>query len=426
MDDFLDPASWLDNFVNDGKPESCKDESDQMPADDSLFILYLIMGTYFGPDIKDERPRKSVLQRRAEGLPLYTADQLKGSSIRTSEVEEMYFKLLQEADVTIKVKVRSLRKFIEGSLTVDGTDDICPQFADLFPLDLHPHSVTRRKFKVIGNVVPIDEPEIAFLGQDVVEKFKRLTGLQGFPRIKYRAKLENSVVLREPDIMEGQGGGFGVESLDDYLRLQKKQRKSFDGLEAKHNLSDGQGSILETDDLGDWWQELQVLGAIPSDADSGSKAIDGPAMVVFPSQTTAEELDSAIACTEGAFALTGNATKGQVGPVIGLMDIAESEESYLFRVSLPGVKREDGAFRCEVESDGKVLIIGETTTGEKTVYRYTQAFEMLTRNLCPPGPFTISFRLPGPVDPLKFSGSFGTDGIMEGLVMKPGCSTTSS
>ncbi|KAL9253655.1 Increased DNA methylation 3-like protein [Drosera capensis] len=423
MDDFLDPAYWLDNFVNDGKQESCKEETEPMPADDSLFILYLIMGTYFGPDIKDERPRKSILQRKAEGLPLYTADQLEGSSIRTSEVEETYYKLLQEADAAVKVKVSTLRKFIEGSLTIDGIDDICPQFADLFLLDLHPHSVSRRKFRLIGNVVPIDEPETAFLGQDVIEKFKRLTGLHEFPRVVNSAKLENSVVLRGPDTMEG---GFGTDSLDDYLSLQKKRGQSFDGLEAKHNLSDGQGSIPETAGLRDWWQELQILGAIPSDADSGSKAIDGPAMVFLPPQTTTEELDGAIACTEGAFALAGNATKGQVGPVIGLMDIAESEESYLFRVALPGVKREDGAFRCEVESDGKVLIIGETTTGEKTVYRYTQAFEMLTRNLCPPGPFTISFRLPGPVDPLKFSGSFGTDGIMEGLVIKPGCPTTNS
>ena len=77
-----------------------------------------------------------------------------------------------------------------------------------------------------------------------------------------------------------------------------------------------------------------------------------------------------------------------------------------------------GEFSCEVENDGKVLIKGVTMTGESTVYRHSQVFEMQTQNLCPPGHFSISFKLPGPVDPQQFSGNFGTDGILEGIVMK--------
>lgn len=77
-----------------------------------------------------------------------------------------------------------------------------------------------------------------------------------------------------------------------------------------------------------------------------------------------------------------------------------------------------GDFSCEVDTEGKVLIRGVTTTGEKTVCRYSQVFEMQTQNLCPPGHFSISFELPGPVDPYQFSGNFGTDGILEGIVMK--------
>lgn len=77
-----------------------------------------------------------------------------------------------------------------------------------------------------------------------------------------------------------------------------------------------------------------------------------------------------------------------------------------------------GEFSCEVENEGRVLIRGVTMTGEKTVYRYSQMFEMRTQNLCPSGHFSISFQLPGPVDPQEFSGNFGTDGILEGVVMK--------
>ena len=80
-----------------------------------------------------------------------------------------------------------------------------------------------------------------------------------------------------------------------------------------------------------------------------------------------------------------------------------------------------GEFSCEVGTDGKVLISGVTTTGENTVSRYSQVFEMQTRNLCPPGQFSVSFQLPGPVDPHQFSGNFGIDGILEGVVMKGKC-----
>ena len=75
-------------------------------------------------------------------------------------------------------------------------------------------------------------------------------------------------------------------------------------------------------------------------------------------------------------------------------------------------------FNCDVEPDGKIVIKGVTTTGEKIVCKNSQIFQMQTQNLCPPGHFSISFQLPGPVDHQQFSGSFGIDGILEGIVKK--------
>jgi len=43
---------------------------------------------------------------------------------------------------------------------------------------------------------------------------------------------------------------------------------------------------------------------------------------------------------------------------------------------------------------------------------------MKTQQLCYPGPFTISFSLPGPVDPRLFAPNFRDDGIFEGVVIK--------
>ena len=68
--------------------------------------------------------------------------------------------------------------------------------------------------------------------------------------------------------------------------------------------------------------------------------------------------------------------------------------------------------------DGHILIKGVTTTGEKVVYKNSMKFEMQSQNLCPPGHFSISFHLPGPVDSQDLSGHFGIDGIYEGIVRK--------
>ncbi|KAL1188137.1 Increased DNA methylation 2 [Cardamine amara subsp. amara] len=108
-----------------------------------------------------------------------------------------------------------------------------------------------------------------------------------------------------------------------------------------------------------------------------------------------EPLEVPVICGENDVAVKPGVVSGDKDrPMLGLMDIGECSDAYLFRVSLPGVKRDERDFSCEVEDNGK------------------------TQNLSPPGHFSVSFRLPGPVYPQEFSGNFGTDGILEGIVMK--------
>ncbi|KAG4123169.1 hypothetical protein ERO13_D11G310800v2 [Gossypium hirsutum] len=143
----------------------------------------------------------------------------------------------------------------------------------------------------------------------------------------------------------------------------------------------------------------------------------GPAMIFLPSETTSEDLDSIVACTKHGVALTGAAATGTMGPIVGLVDIGVLEDSYYFRVSLPGVSPDKKDFSCDIESDGKVLIRGITTTGEKVVVKNFQVFHMLTQNLCPSGHFTVSFELPGPVDPEKVTSCLA-NGLLEAVVKK--------
>ncbi|XP_021742421.1 increased DNA methylation 2-like [Chenopodium quinoa] len=357
--------------------------------EDCCFLLYFIMGTYFGPDLKGEKTQKSALQRIAEDLPPYTLNQLADSHIRTSEIEQIYYYLVRKADRSLIVKLPVLLQFIQGNHPSEGED-----FLTLFPSHLHPQTESLNHSRIVASVAFIRNPAIFYIKQEDIERFKKLTGLEELFIENTVVRLPNGIYLEKGDDDDSE-----EEPIGSYFRECKSPKR-------KRRLEE----ILETENLKSP-QSLQL--ALPP---SGVR--DGPGIVILPSQPSREELRRIVEIARNSYAVTGSAAKGQVGSVIGLMDISESEDSYLFRVALPGVKRENRAFQCEVDSDGRVVIKGETITGEKRVYRFSQTFIMQTQNLCPTGPFSVSFQLPGPVDPQRFKGSFGSDAILEGVVMK--------
>lgn len=365
------------------------------PDGDQHFLLYLIAGIYFGPDLKGERPMKSVLQRLAAALPPYTSDQLAGSQIKVVEVERIFYYVLRKADESLIMKTSLLHQFFQGKFPAQGRDISFPQFPDLFPPELHPHSRSKNWYRFIENLSFIHNPDVSYLNSEDVERFKRLTGLNDFLLDRDAARSHNFSVRKVPP---------NVESTDN------------------HNTSNKEFSPLKDELQYDSVRSGSYNGSLTPpqtkyDGNLEEKKF-GPAMLFLPRQPCEEDWASLVAANDTGFALTGTAAMGHVGPIIGLMDIGECEDSYLFRVSLPGVKRNGKEFNCEVEKDGRVVIQGVTTTGERTVKKHSQVFEMVTHNLCPPGEFSLSFQLPGPVDPQQFLVNFGIDGILEGAVMK--------
>ncbi|XP_057423985.1 increased DNA methylation 2-like [Lotus japonicus] len=450
--------------------------------DDQCFLLFFIMGTYFGPDIKGQTTKKSVLQRVAEGLPSYTLDQLTNSVMKVVELEHIYYYILRNADKKLTLNLPFLRRTFEG---VDRAENCnYPQFSDMFPPDLHPICRFKNRHKVVNSIVFVNNPEVLCHKLEDVERFKRLSGVSDFHVDSEAARLhlptcfDGGVLRNMPEVNENEplptsctGTGSQKPKSDDFSELQDHSHRQHahaaapEDVERLHTCFDG--SVLcnmpvekaepnENEPLpafqsctstgsqkpkSDDFAELQdhslrphAHGAapiksvpcddanvmcgytVPGDENDPDKV--GPAMLFLPSRPTENEWSDIVAATKNGFGLTGSAAMGRAGPIIGLVDIGECEDSYLFRMSLPGVKRDEREFSCEVDTDGKVLISGATTTGEKTVSRYSQVFDMQTQNLCPPGPFSITFQLPGPVDPHQFSGNFGTDGILEGIVMK--------
>ncbi|XP_059313104.1 increased DNA methylation 2 isoform X1 [Lycium ferocissimum] len=480
----LFPSNMKNNFIG------------LVPTDDQFFLLYFIIGTYFGPDLRREYPKKSVLQRKGLGLPPYTSNQLAGSCLRTVEVERVYYHALRKADPSVVLAQPWLHQFFHGRLPTlyRGEAAAYPRFCDLFPPNLHPH-LCCDVYNVVANIVFINDPDTSSIEPDSIKRFKELTGLEHLIMDKDCTKSQTDVhnealnnagkkeMSKPDDVLQYASLAastlpFGDVPLDteqfdntSFTSLLKDAcDEPFNGMPPDTNgqfdtrpfsslLKDACGGsfsnmppdrngqfdttlfsgLLKNDGVGLFTNASPdsstkfgstPFGSLFKDASPLAEGSIGPSskhtnseelelsIVFLPSCPSKEEISKIVAATKSGFAVSGSAAKGKIGPVLGLLDVGESKDSYLFRVSLPGVQRDEREFTCEVESDGKVLIRGMTTTGDRTVSKYSQVFEMQTQNLCPTGHFTISFKLPGPVDPQEFSGNFGTDGILEGIVLK--------
>ncbi|KAK1277891.1 hypothetical protein QJS04_geneDACA003390 [Acorus gramineus] len=383
-------------------------------TDDQHFLLLFIMGTFFGPDLKEEKPHKSVLQRLAEDLPPYTSDQLAGSQLKSVEAERIYHYVLRKADRSVEVKQSVLHQFFLGTLFSPSEDYAVEprQFPDLFPLYLHPQSKYRNRYKIFENVVFIDNPEIYYVKPEDIKRFKKLTRLNDLMLDRDGARSYGAVTPHKP-VDSG-----GAKKFDDDMLL----KTCFQSSQKKRKEKDNQRSRSSSPPL----RSMSLRGLLnngmaeelkPKKMKAKSERKVGPVSLYFPDRPTEKEWNDIVNASKTAVSLTGTVAERELGSLIGLVDIGVCDDAYLFHISLPGVKKDDGNFTCGVESNGRVLIKGFTTTGDSVVYK-KQVFRMKTQNLCSSGPFTISFQLPGPVEPKAFYGNLGSDGILEGIVLR--------
>lgn len=376
---------------------------------DQRFLLVFITGTYYGPDVIHEQPRKSALQRIAFQLPPYTQNQLGGSVVRLAEFESIYYYVLRKSHPSARVKLQSLYKFLQGHLASPVKEALEDerQFTTFFPPSFHRHARYKGAYKVIENLVFIDNPDISHINAEDIERFKRLTGLSEFKLDRDEARFYR----------HGQRIDRDEERQARFLAIQEAQVQAQNGVALPPFVSNSTQEPRKRRRKKD-----QVETPIMPRKEESSQSMHpnkiGPSMVLLPSVPTAEEWSNILRLAKPSIAYTGTAAARQVGPLIGLVDIGVSDDAYLFRIALPGVKKDQREFSCEVECDGKVIIRGTTTTGEQKVCKSSRVFHMQTQHLCPPGPFTVSFQLPGRVEPREFSGNFGSDGILEGIVMK--------
>ena len=102
------------------------------------------------------------------------------------------------------------------------------------------------------------------------------------------------------------------------------------------------------------------------------------------------------------------------GPVssrrwVPAMDLVETEDHYLLKADLPGVKQEDVAIEW---GDGTLTISGERSANYE---RKEKGFFRLERSF---GKFSRSLSLPDGIDPEKIEASFH-DGVLTVVIPKP-------
>ncbi|KAH9550149.1 hypothetical protein CY35_10G057500 [Sphagnum magellanicum] len=346
-------------------------------TNDQRFLLVFILGSYFGPDLRDEVPHKSALQRAVLGLPPYTAEQLVASVFKLSEIESIYYYALRNAHPSARVKLQSLYKFLQGHLAppVKETLEDMRQFTAFFPHHLHRHARYKGTYKVVESMVFIHDPDTSYMKPEDIERFKRLSGLselalnwedarsfqhgQRSDRDEERQARFHAMAEAHGHAQEIRGHPLIVTETISERRKRKKRESQLELLSTTSPVP-----VPQKEEKVDW---------------SNNKL--GATMLLLPALPTVDQWNAVINAAKPSIVLSGD-------------------------------------FKCEVECDGKVMIKGTTTTGESRMFKGSRLFHMQTQYLCPPGAFTVSFYLPGPVEPNQFTGTFGSDGILEGIVMK--------
>lgn len=396
------------------EPQGTKDLPKQFveaSLHDQHFLLNFIMSNYLGPDVTSDNPKRSASQRLAEGLLPYSMDDLGRSFVSIIELEGLYYYALRNAHPNLVLKLNLLHMYLKGNLLLpnSGLQDEIEQFTSFFPSNLHEQTSFLSSTMIVKGIVIIDDPITSYIQQEELERFRRLSGTSSLKiDVDEFSKYQHEYWTGREESQQQFMKSFGETMTGNIFKencYSPSPVKPQDESRKRRRPDPCQMQVPPTS-LDS--QNLSEKANVPRICNSG----DRPAMMPLLSLPKVEDCTS-----KASIVLTGTARKGTGGPPVGVVDIGVSEAAYFFQVALPGV-RKNGQLSCEVECDGKVHIRGLSSTGGSTITKESHVYHMNLQQLCPPGPFTLSFSLPGPVDPRLFSPKFRDDGIFEAVVVK--------
>lgn len=287
---------------------------------DTKFLINFIITTYLGPDVN---PKCSVIQRLMTGSPPYTFSDLGHSYVTISLLEKLYYYLLQHASPHHVLDLNMFHMYLKGKLSLQSsifTQDT-QQFTTFFPLELHHQRWYPHSFRIIKGVVLIDDPSTSCIKEDDLNRFRSLTGVTTFKLslseclFSQLGNCVNNVLETTPNV-ECQSGKFQQE--------QKRKKKYVD---------DRPPPIPEFPHV------FPVKHNDKVEPSKNTCKSDGPTLMPLLSVPDIDDCNRA-----SSLILSGTARRGTFGPSVGAVDIGTSKAAYLFRVSLPGVKKDCSMF----------------------------------------------------------------------------------
>ena len=315
-------------------------------SSDQRFLLIFILSNFFGPDLRSEGPKLSAAQRLALGLPHYSEADIHKSILKLSEIEAVYYYVVRRSQPAVRVKLQSLYKFLQGHLASPVKDILEDerQFVHFFPPFCHKQMRYKGTYKVIEGIVFIHDPDISHIRSEDLQRFVCLTELESVTLDRLEAKLYQHGMRTDRDderqarfdavtaqrndkehgvegvYVGGLGGARGLRG-EGIVQRRKKSRKQSD---------------MELPESSEPLKMHSSMG--------GSSVGPGPGayLLLMPGMPSAEQWQDIICAARPAIAFSGTAALRQGGPSLGGVDIGECEDAYLFRISLPGVKKDEG------------------------------------------------------------------------------------
>ncbi|KAI9116760.1 hypothetical protein K1719_012126 [Acacia pycnantha] len=368
---------------------------------DAEFLLNFIMSTYLGPDVKSDEPRCSAAQRLAACSPPYTLTVLGPSYVSISLLERLYYFVLRDAQPDQVLERNLLHMYLQGKLSLPspGSVEECQQFTSIFPLNLHEQIWYPDSFRIVRGVVLIVDPVTLYMKHEDIKRFKHLTGVNSL-KIDINACLHSQL-------------GSEASKEGGHNHADKDQAAVSNGECPQSQQNYKRKSIHDSPPITEFSRVFPIKHVGKRDPSKRICKSNGPTLMPVLRIPDIEDCD-----LDASLHLAGIAGRGLSGPPVGVVDIGINKVAYLFRVSLPGVMKDQASqFSCEIESDGRVHIQG-LLSGGRTIRKNSRVFQMKVQYLCPPGPFTLSFSLPGPVNPRLLAPNFRSDGIFEAVVIK--------
>lgn len=297
---------------------------------DLHFLANFIVSSYLGPDVKFDNPRRSALQRVAEGLPPYSLNDLGLSFLSVSQLECLYYFILRHAPPELALRQHLFRMYLKGELPLlnSGLPEDRQQFTSFFPLHLHEQMSFMRGLDIVKGIVIISEPNTSYMKQEELERFRCLSGM-GSLKIdinesqRYQHRCWTGREEIERNFLRVSAGPYAGNAANIDSISPSKVPYGYKGLCLREPL------------------KMPVVHPVPPILQGSPRPcnLDRPPMIPILSIPTSEESKS-----EASTVLTGVAREVGAGPSIGRVDIGVSKTAYLFRVALPGVRKDSEFF----------------------------------------------------------------------------------